>query len=190
MLLKFPSLVEKAQFLLVCGPGDPSLAGSNSGHGNVLPKPPIAAVFTSKLKEVLGSSLTVSSNPARVLYCGKELVFLREDLLNKMRRSCIVPPSEHETSGSSLLASCCLKKLSDSSFSFWCVSIEVSEHLVKTICDQAHLSPLPLVLACALQFRGFSNNSHATFFHRRLFALYTGTMTILSECIHCPAQLF
>lgn len=58
----------------------------------------------------------------RIKYWNKEIVVHREDIMNKMRRNCIFPPSLHETD---LLA----------------------DHLAKTLLDQCTLSPLPLGLS-------------------------------------------
>jgi DNA polymerase epsilon subunit 2 len=88
------------------------------GLGNVLPRPPIPHFFTKKLREKL-PNVEFTSNPCRILYYGKEYVFFREDLLHKMRRNCVLKPNDKETP-------------------------EISEHLVKTVMEQAHLCPLPI----------------------------------------------
>ena len=59
-------------------------------------------------------------NYAQMRYCTQEITLFREDILSKMRRNCIIPP-----------------KLSGE-------GDEISMHLLKTLIDQAHLSPLPL----------------------------------------------
>ncbi len=55
--------------------------------------------------------VTLASNPCRLRYFATETVVFRADLLQKMRRNCILPPSEHETP-------------------------IASQHLVKTLLDQ------------------------------------------------------
>ncbi|KAL0356392.1 UNVERIFIED_CONTAM: DNA polymerase epsilon subunit B [Sesamum radiatum] len=60
-----------------------------------------------------------SSNPCRIKFYTQEIVFFREDMLYRMRRSCLMPPSTEETS-------------------------DPFEHLVATITHQSHLCPLPL----------------------------------------------
>lgn len=86
--------------------------------GEALPSPSIPDYFTSRLKEKLGERVIMASNPARFTYCNQEVVIFRHDLLHHMRRNCVVSPSVGETT-------------------------EVSEHLVRTVIDQAHLCPLP-----------------------------------------------
>jgi DNA polymerase epsilon subunit 2 len=110
---KFPSLARESHFVFIPGPGDLPLS-----MASCLPSPSIPAAFTAKLREKL-SHCTFASNPCRMSWITKEIVFFREDLLHKMRRNCIRPPSEMETT-------------------------DISQHLVKTLIDQAHLSPLTM----------------------------------------------
>jgi DNA polymerase epsilon subunit 2 len=60
-----------------------------------------------------------TTNPCRLRLFTKEIVIFRDDIANKMRRHCFKPPIDDE-------------------------DFEVTHHLVKTICDEAHLCPLPL----------------------------------------------
>ncbi|KAG6607402.1 DNA polymerase epsilon subunit B, partial [Cucurbita argyrosperma subsp. sororia] len=62
-----------------------------------------------------------SYSSLRVRFYTQEIVFFRQDLLYRMRRSCLIPPSTEETS-------------------------DPFEHLVATITHQSHLCPLPLVI--------------------------------------------
>ncbi|KAL6661628.1 hypothetical protein ACP70R_001012 [Stipagrostis hirtigluma subsp. patula] len=57
----------------------------------------------------------------RVKFYTQEIVFFRQDLLYRMRRSCLIPPTTEETS-------------------------DPFEHLVATITHQSHLCPLPLTV--------------------------------------------
>lgn len=111
LLSKFPVLTRESHFIFIPGPGDLS-----NSMASILPTPSLPEVFTRKLKEKL-LHCTFGTNPCRISWITKELVFFREDLLHKMRRNCIRPPSEAETT-------------------------DISQHLVKTVIDQAHLSPL------------------------------------------------
>uniref|UniRef100_A0A0D3H169 DNA polymerase II subunit 2 n=1 Tax=Oryza barthii TaxID=65489 RepID=A0A0D3H169_9ORYZ len=61
------------------------------------------------------------SNPCRVKFYTQEIVFFQQDLLYRMRRSCLIPPTTEETS-------------------------DPFEHLVATIIHQSHLCPLPLTV--------------------------------------------
>eukprot|EP00457_Paulinella_chromatophora_P005543 gb/GEZN01005560.1/.p1 GENE.gb/GEZN01005560.1/~~gb/GEZN01005560.1/.p1 ORF type:complete len:534 (-),score=90.17 gb/GEZN01005560.1/:109-1710(-) len=113
LIAEFPSLNKSSRFLLVPGPTDP-------GVGNVLPRPKLADLWTQRLRDKV-ERLELGSNPCRVLYLGQEILFFREDLLHKMRRNCLLAPSEDETD-------------------------DLAEHLVKTVVDQSHLCPLPPVV--------------------------------------------
>lgn len=111
LIMDFPE-IPKCQFVFVPGPLDP-------GIGNVLPKPPLASIFTDKLQRKLGDRVRFGSNPCRILYCTQEIVLFREDLVHKLRRNVVISPTLDEIS-------------------------DLSEHVVKTVCDQAHLCPLNL----------------------------------------------
>lgn len=65
------------------------------------------------------SNVTFATNPCRLRFYSQEIVLFRHDLVSKMRRHCVVPPTEeHGTT-------------------------EITEHLVRTVVDQGHLCPLP-----------------------------------------------
>ncbi len=114
LILEFPDLVESAKFVFVPGPRD-------IGIGNVLPRPGLPAVITRDFesRSFPKNSVIFPSNPCRVLYGTRELLFFRQDITHQMRRNCIVPPATHETK-------------------------DVTNHLVKTLLEQSHLCPLPL----------------------------------------------
>ena len=109
LILKFPTLVDKSQFLFVPGPQDP-------GPGNVLPRPPIPSGLTADLTSRIPGA-QCCSNPLRLQFCSREIVVFREDITSKLCRNCVRFPSK---------------------------TADMSEHLVKTLLSQAHLSPLPL----------------------------------------------
>mmetsp|Transcript_33642 Transcript_33642/g.76076 ORF Transcript_33642/g.76076 Transcript_33642/m.76076 type:complete len:410 (+) Transcript_33642:176-1405(+) len=125
LISEFEHLASEGKFVFVPGPKDP-------GAGNTLPRPPLASVFTSYLKEKVPHA-RFASNPCRLRYFASEIVVMREDVVKKMSRNVIVPPaagaerpdmSQDDGPESS--------------------EMDVTEHLVKTLVDQAHLCPLPL----------------------------------------------
>ncbi|KAJ3041234.1 DNA polymerase epsilon subunit 2 [Rhizophlyctis rosea] len=85
---------------------------------NVLPRPGIPNFFTGRLRNKVPKA-HFASNPCRIKYCTQEIVVFREDLVNKMRRNAVLSPSGED-------------------------DVPVEQHLVATLLDQAHLSPLPL----------------------------------------------
>lgn len=112
LLASFPLLVRDSEFLLVPGPNDPGPAPG------LVPRPALPACFTQGLLErVPGARLC--SNPCRLHYCGKQLVFFRDDLMHRMRRACVIAP-----------------EVSD--------SVCEHHHLCKALLDQSTLCPLPL----------------------------------------------
>jgi len=113
LIAKFPALCKSSRFVFVPGPNDP-------GVGNVLPRPPLPQTFTAKIRSKVPMA-EFTSNPGRVLFYNQEFVFFRDDLTQKMRRNCILPPAPGPDG----------QRLKD------------AEHLVRTLFDQAHLCPLP-----------------------------------------------
>lgn len=121
LILEFPSLAQNSRFIFVPGPGD-------AGVSNVLPRPSIPDIFTQRLRDRL-PFVTFASNPCRLLYFNKEIVIFREDLLHKMRRSC-VKLSYHDGP-------------QDNAGRQDETEVETSQILVKSVLDQGHLCPIP-----------------------------------------------
>ncbi|KAL6967837.1 DNA-directed DNA polymerase epsilon, subunit B [Sarracenia purpurea var. burkii] len=106
-----PRLKEQSRFLVIPGPDDP-------GPSTVLPRCALPKYVTEEFQKHVPNAIC-ASNPCRVKFCTQEIVFFRQDLLYRMRRSCLIHPSAEETS-------------------------DPFEHLVATITHQSHLCPLPL----------------------------------------------
>eukprot|EP00026_Physarum_polycephalum_P006927 Phypoly_transcript_06980.p1 GENE.Phypoly_transcript_06980~~Phypoly_transcript_06980.p1 ORF type:complete len:527 (+),score=94.26 Phypoly_transcript_06980:91-1671(+) len=87
---------------------------------NTVPRHPLPKVFAQPLLDRLPNSVTLATNPCRIRYCTQEIIVFRDDITNKMRRHCILEPKDEE--------------------------FGLSQHLVKTLCDQSHLCPLPLTV--------------------------------------------
>ncbi|CAH9061095.1 unnamed protein product [Cuscuta epithymum] len=106
-------LKEHSRFLFIPGPDD-------VGPSTVLPRCHLPKYITEELQKNIPTAI-FSSNPCRIKFYTQEIVFFRQDMLYRMRRSCIMPPSTDETS-------------------------DPFEHLVATITHQSHLCPLPLTV--------------------------------------------
>ncbi|PRQ15823.1 putative DNA-directed DNA polymerase [Rosa chinensis] len=113
MIAAHQQLTKRSRFLFIPGPDDP-------GPSKVLPRCALPKYITEELQKHIPNAM-FSSNPCRIKFYTQELVFFRQDLLYRMRRSCLIPPSTEET---------------DDPF----------EHLVATITHQSHLCPLPLIV--------------------------------------------
>ncbi|KAL2243855.1 UNVERIFIED_CONTAM: DNA polymerase epsilon subunit B [Sesamum indicum] len=111
MIAAHQRLKEHSRFLFIPGPDD-------IGPSNVLPRCSLPKYITEELQSHIPNAV-FSSNPCRIKFYTQEIVFFREDMLYRMRRSCLMPPSTEETS-------------------------DPFEHLVATITHQSHLCPLPL----------------------------------------------
>ncbi|KAI7982546.1 DNA polymerase epsilon subunit B [Camellia lanceoleosa] len=106
-------LKEHSRFLLIPGPDD-------AGPSTVLPRCALPKYVTEEFQKHIPNAI-FASNPCRVKFCTQEIVFFRQDLLYRMRRSCLMPPSTEETT-------------------------DPFEHLVATVTHQSHLCPLPLTV--------------------------------------------
>jgi DNA polymerase epsilon subunit 2 len=84
-----------------------------------LPRPPLPTPCLSALAAVV-SRLEVTSNPARLHYLATDMVLFREDAFHSLRRNVLLPPVDDV------------------------LTSDPTTHLVKTLIDQASLSPLPL----------------------------------------------
>ncbi|KAI4326321.1 hypothetical protein MLD38_031647 [Melastoma candidum] len=113
MIESHPRIKEKSRFLFIPGPHD-------AGPSTVLPRSALPRYFAEELQEHIPNAV-FSSNPCRVKFYTQEIVFFRQDLLYRMRRSCLIPPSTEETG-------------------------DPFEHLVATMMHQSHLCPLPLIV--------------------------------------------
>jgi len=117
VILKFPNVANEGRFVFIPGPNDPGITG-------VLPRGPIPNYFTSFLRSKVKHAI-FASNPCRMRFFTKEIVFFRDDLVGKMRRHCLLEPREDEDDEKS-------------------GQRQLSRHAIKTVLDQGHLSPLPL----------------------------------------------
>ncbi|KAK3829292.1 MAG: DNA polymerase alpha/epsilon subunit B-domain-containing protein [Benniella sp.] len=109
LIAEFPTMANYCYFIFVPGPNDPWCS-------NILPRPKIPDFYTAKVRSLVKRSI-FTSNPCRIKYCDQEIVIFREDILNRLFRNCVVPPSKE---------------------------VPTQTHLVRTIIDGAHLCPLPL----------------------------------------------
>ena len=86
MILGYPDLVEKSQFLFVPGPQDP-------GQANILPRPPIPSVLVRGVSERIPGA-KFCSNPTRIQFCTQEVVVYCDDIMSKMCRNSVKFPSD------------------------------------------------------------------------------------------------
>ncbi|KAL3835292.1 hypothetical protein ACJIZ3_010028 [Penstemon smallii] len=111
MIASHQRLKENSRFLFIPGPDD-------IGPSNVLPRCSLPRYITEEFQNHIPNAV-FSSNPCRIKFYTQEIVFFRQDMLYRMRRTCLMPPSTDETS-------------------------DPFEQLVATITHQSHLCPLPL----------------------------------------------
>ncbi|KAI3776398.1 hypothetical protein L1987_46179 [Smallanthus sonchifolius] len=83
-------LKENSRFLFIPGPDD-------AGPSTVLPRCALPKFITEELRKHIPNAI-FASNPCRVKFYTQEIVFFRQDLLYRMRKSCLIPYSTEETS--------------------------------------------------------------------------------------------
>lgn len=133
-----PRLAARAKFLLLPGPNDP-------GCSVALPRRAIPAEFTEALRHKV-RHIAFGSNPFRVRYYTREVVFFREDLLKKMQRH--LATSQPTNSNSNSIRRRArdgddIEELDLEEDVQGSAGPEVTEQLVESLLDQAHLFPLP-----------------------------------------------
>ena len=137
MISKYSKIRKGSQFIFVPGPSDPS-----TGHANVLPRPAIPSIFTARLRQVLQNNVVFASNPCRIRFFTQEIVILRENVLHKMQRSAILKckksPVQQESSSKMDVDE---EEEEEEEVED---KVDITDHLLKTVCDQSHLCPLPL----------------------------------------------
>mmetsp|Transcript_8307 Transcript_8307/g.12741 ORF Transcript_8307/g.12741 Transcript_8307/m.12741 type:complete len:600 (-) Transcript_8307:190-1989(-) len=126
VIASFPKLAQDGRFVFVPGPNDPGALGG------VLPRPPLPPFFTNSVRSKVSHALFVS-NPCRIRFFSRELVFFRQNLVHTLRRNCILPPNHVATPDDNEEDSNTPKNKSPNNF---------VQHAVKTIMDQGHLCPV------------------------------------------------
>ncbi|TYZ58561.1 hypothetical protein PybrP1_007279 [[Pythium] brassicae (nom. inval.)] len=144
LILKYPRLAEYAKFVLVPGPNDP-------GSSRALPRHPLPSLCTQDLLRRVPNAVC-TTNPCRIRYYTQDIVVFRGDMHQKMQRHALLPVAldEHNDDGDAEdidVDGGDAERLRGQSSS----QGDVSKHVVKTIIDQAHLAPLPL-MACPINW--------------------------------------
>lgn len=86
LILGFPDLATKSQFLFLPGPQDP-------GQANILPRPPLpVAIVSGVSKRITG--VQFCSNPVRIQFCTQEIVVFCDDIMSKLCRNCVKFPTD------------------------------------------------------------------------------------------------
>lgn len=99
ILSNFPNIVQKVKIVLIPGINDPwqsshSLGGSNL---NAFPQRSIPKIFINRLERLLPKgNLIAGWNPLRINYLSQEIVFMKDDVISKLKRNDIIFSSDLE----------------------------------------------------------------------------------------------
>ncbi|CAI5723284.1 unnamed protein product [Hyaloperonospora brassicae] len=133
LITKYPGIANHSRFVLVPGPNDP-------GSSRAFPRHPLPDLCTRELVRKV-PNLTCSTNPCRIRYYTQDIVIFRDNLQQKMQRHAILPPMPSEREEDAVIGNDSETDAAASSVS----QMDISKHLAKTLIDQAHLCPLPLM---------------------------------------------
>ncbi|CUM66713.1 uncharacterized protein PRCAT00004391001 [Priceomyces carsonii] len=146
ILAGYSNLVRSTKFIFIPGKNDPwqstcSLGGSNL---DLLPQKSIPKFFMSRLERLIPKgNLILGWNPTRINYLTQEIVFFKDDLVNKLKRNDIIFPSEIELENERLDKDqeSCIPENINTSEKHLPTKIRQARKLVKTILDQGTLLP-------------------------------------------------
>ncbi len=133
LLARFPTLAKHAHFVLVPGPDDPTV-----GAADVLPRAQLSASMAAPVSEAV-ANVTLGTSPTRLLICGQEVVVMREELLVKARRACVLPPKQRRARADDGADDGADADDGDGGDD----ECDLNFQLVKSVIDQAYLCPLP-----------------------------------------------
>uniref|UniRef100_A0A0V0I1T5 DNA polymerase II subunit 2 n=1 Tax=Solanum chacoense TaxID=4108 RepID=A0A0V0I1T5_SOLCH len=85
MIASHQRLKEHSRFLFIPGPDD-------VGPSTALPRCPLPKYLTEEFQKYVPNAI-FSSNPCRIKFYTQDIVLFRHDMLYRMRRSCLIPPS-------------------------------------------------------------------------------------------------
>ena len=94
LIARHPTLAQHAHFVFVPGPDD-----ATASSPDVLPRAALPHPVAGEVLREAARNCHLTTNPARLTLCGQSIVIFREQLLSKMRRSCVLPPNEVEADG-------------------------------------------------------------------------------------------
>lgn len=134
IICKYPRIAKNGKIIFIPGPNDPGVAG-------VMPRPPVPVFFNGSIGSKVSHAI-FASNPCRIRYFSKEIVFCRQDILDKLRHNSIINPNQsgNYKNEHTVLSDICMKNSC------------LVRHAVKTMLDQGHLCPLPLS-SCPIYWR-------------------------------------
>lgn len=106
VLSDYPTVLQKATFIFVPGDNDPWASTFSAGAATVLPRTAIPEIFTTRIKRAFASAnaeidnsiegkadgeVIWSTNPMRMTLFGpsQEIVFFRDDITGRLRRSAL-----------------------------------------------------------------------------------------------------
>jgi DNA polymerase epsilon subunit 2 len=124
-------IARESTFVLVPGPADPLGAA-------IAPMPilPFADYLTELFRDALPNTpVHFASNPCRLRYFDRDFVVYRDDVVGRMRRHAILSPVTEDA----------VHITEEGVEETVQQELPMSEHVVKTILDQAHLSPLTML---------------------------------------------
>lgn len=167
LLSEFPKLTKSTIFIFVPGDNDPFTATFSGGRSTTIPRESVPEVFVNRVKRVLASTQggggsgggsdadtrggIWTSNPARISYFASDIVVFRDDASARFSRNAVrftksqsQPPPPQESESMDLDPPSTPPPPQSVQATPLPTPLLQARKLVKTLLDQAHLSPYPL----------------------------------------------
>lgn len=145
VLEQFPSIIAKSKLIFIPGNNDPWASSFAGGASTVLPRQGLPDVFTSRIRRVCSNSV-FASNPCRLSYFTQEIVIFRDEMLARLHRNAVRFPKATDTEEE--VGEEIGEEVDEEERAPAMPTIEpdvaTARKLVRTVVDQAHLSPFPL----------------------------------------------
>lgn len=111
-----------------------------------MPRPALSKSLLRPIVQLIGEDRVIlATNPCRLRYCTQDIVIVRDELMSKMRRHCVLPPNSlHILSGTSSSSSSSSGLLIQDEESSANEEQLMAQHLSTTLLSQGHLSPLEI----------------------------------------------
>lgn len=171
LLLEFKTIISKCDLIFVPGDNDPYAATFSAGATPAWPLSPIPSVFTARVQRAAPNAIW-ASNPSRLSYLSQDIALVRDDYGGRFRRNSLVvleEESNHEAemketvpdssqnedseedeeriAQKAALSSMIEQNkmaIKERKTPYLAPEVAEARKVVRTVLDQAHLSPFPL----------------------------------------------
>lgn len=145
LMSDFENISQNSTVIFVPGVNDPWGSTVSMGSAHTWPQRPVPSRFTQRLKRAC-KNVIWASNPTRIAYLSSEIIVVRDDITDRLKRHSVVFPTEEAsqkiqlTDPQSIDDTTSIDQLAKIKDQLP-ARVRESRKLAKTILDQGHLSP-------------------------------------------------